>query len=468
MNNLHPEIQPNNASRREFLKRASVLSVAGSAGLPLAMSLSAISEAAAATATDYKAIVCVFLNGGNDYANTLVPYDSTNYNSYASLRSNIAIPQSSLIPTVLTPTTALPGGARYALHPNLAKLLPIFNAGKLAPILNVGTLMQPITKTQWTSGKAVVPPKLFSHNDQQSYVQSFGVEGTTTGWGGRIGDLYAAGNGNSTFTCISVTGNAVFVSGQSAVQYQVTPNGAVPITGIKSALFGSAACSSALRDLMIGARTNLFENEYSKITSRALTAGDQLTAGLTGAPAIATAFPANNWLGNQLKMVAKLISARNTLGAKRQVFFVSTGGFDTHSNLLTEHANLMTNLNDALAAFYAATVELGISDKVATFTASDFGRTLVSNDSGSDHGWGGVQFVMGGGVLGKSFVGTSPVFANNGPNDVGQGRLIPTTSVDQLASTLATWMGVSDSEQTVVLPNLKNFSTKNLGFMAPA
>jgi len=465
MNKFFPEIQPDNASRREFLKRASALSIVGSA-TPLAMSLAAMGEAAAATATDYKALVCVFLNGGNDYANTVVPYDGTSYAAYTSLRSNIAIPQSSLAATALNPTVALPNGVKYALNPNLIKLLPIFNGGQLAPVLNIGTLVQPITKAQWTSGKAVVPPKLFSHNDQQSYVQSFGVEGTTTGWGGRIGDLYAAGNGNSTFTCISVTGNAVYLSGQTSVQYQVTPSGAVPITGIKSALFGSSACSSALRDLMIGTRTNLFESEYSKITSRSVTAGDQLSAALTSTPAITTVFPANNWLGSQLKMVTRLLSARNTLGAKRQVFFVSMGGFDTHSNLLVAHGDLMTQLSEALAAFYASTVELGIATSVTTFTASDFGRTLVSNDSGSDHGWGGTQFVMGGSVLGKSFVGSSPVLANNGPNDVGQGRLIPTTSVDQVASTLATWFGLSATDQATVLPNLKNFTLRNLGFMA--
>jgi uncharacterized protein (DUF1501 family) len=461
--NHFPTIHPDNASRRAFLRRSAALSLAAGA-TPWALSLAAMGEAAAATATDYKALVCVFLYGGNDQSNTLVPYDSASYSAYQSLRSNIALDRGALAGTVLNPATPLAGGRQYALAPGLAPLLPLFDAGKLSVVLNVGTLVRPTTKAQYTAGSVQLPPKLFSHNDQQSYWQASSPEGATSGWGGRLGDLYAAGNGNATFTCVSVAGNAVYMSGKSAVQYQVTPNGPVPVAGIKSPLFGSAACSQALQALMTQPRTHLFESEYTRVTSRSISANDQLTAALSGVN-VQTAFPAGNSLGDQLKMVAKMIAARGATGAKRQVFFVSLGGFDTHDSLATAHPALMASVGNALAAFYQATLELGVADQVTTFTGSDFGRTLVSNTDGSDHGWGNMQFVLGGGVLGKSYVGTAPVPANNGPDDVGQGRLLPALAIEQYAATLAGWFGVSASDQASVLPNLGNFTTRNLGFM---
>lgn len=456
----HPPITPDNASRRAFLKRGAALSIAGGAA-PWALSLAAMGEAAAQAAPDYKALVCVFLYGGNDYANTLVPYDQPSYDLYQSFRANIALDRASLAATVLNPTVALPGGLQYALAPGLAPVLPVFNAGRMAVMLNVGTLVQPTTKAQYSARSVPLPPKLFSHNDQQSYWQAAWPEGATSGWGGRMGDLFMAGNGVSTFTCISATGNAVYLAGQQAVQYQVSSGGSLAINGIRNPLFGSNACSTALRNLVTQQRGHLFENEYSRVTRRSVEANEQLTAALANVN-ITTAFP-NNGLGNQLRTVARMIAARSALGARRQVFFVSQGGYDTHDSILTTHPNLMATLGGALAAFYDATVELGVANDVTAFTASDFGRTLLSNTDGSDHGWGGVQFVLGGAVRGASYVGTSPVLGNNGPDDVGQGRLLPTTSVEQLGATLANWMGVSASDQLLVLPNLANFSTRNLG-----
>jgi uncharacterized protein (DUF1501 family) len=429
------------------------------------MSLAAMGEAAAATAADYKALVCVFLYGGNDYANTLIPYDLTSYNSYQSLRGNIAIARTAVNPTLLVPAVPLADGRQFALAPELAPLLPIFDTGKMATILNIGTLIQPTTKLQYTNKSVPLPPKLFSHNDQQSFWQASAPEGATSGWGGRMGDLFAAGNGTSTFSCVSVSGNAVYLTGKTAVQYQVTASGSVPITGIKRPLFGSAACSTALQNMMVAQGTHLFEGEYARIAKRSIDANDQLSTALAGTT-LTTVFPTNNSLGDQLKMVAKMIAARNTLGAKRQVFFVSLGGFDTHDSLATVHPLLMAKVGDALAAFYQSTVDLGVADSVTSFTATDFGRTLVSNSSGSDHGWGGMQFVLGGAVKGKAFYGTAPIFANKGADDVGQGRLLPTVSVDQFGATLASWFGVSASEQALVIPNIGNYSLKNLGFMA--
>lgn len=459
-----PNIQPDNASRRAFLKRSAALSLAGSA-TPFALSLAAMGEAAAANASDYKALVCVFLYGGNDYANTLVPYDAPSYAAQLQYRSNLAIDRNSLTPLLLNPATALPDGRQYALAPGLDPLLPLFNTGKMGVLLNVGTLIQPTTKAHYSAGSVPLPPKLFSHNDQQSFWQSESPEGAASGWGGRIGDLFAAGNGNATFTAISVSGNAVYLSGKAAVQYQMTPAGSVPVAGLQSPLFGSAACSSALNQLMTASRVNLFENEYARVSARSISANTQVSSALSGV-SLATPFPTGNNLGDQLKMVARLIAARSTLGAKRQVFFVSIGGFDTHDSLLAVHPGLMKTVGDAMGAFHRATVELGVSSQVTAFTASDFGRTLVSNNDGSDHGWGSMHFVVGDAVKGQRFVGAAPVIANNGPDDVGQGRLLPSTSVDQYAATLATWFGVSATDLTSVLPNIANYSTRDLGFMA--
>ncbi|MFC0131253.1 Tat pathway signal protein [Massilia eurypsychrophila] len=460
----------NNQSRRAFLKRASALSVAGVAA-PWALNLAAMAEASAATASDYKALVCVFLYGGNDYANTLVPYDGASYAAYQQMRPSFAYAHAALSPTVLKPSaTPLDSSGTahtYALAPELAPLLPLFDAGRLGVILNVGTLVQPTTKLQYTSKSVKLPPKLFSHNDQQSVWQSSSPEGATSGWGGRIGDLFESGNGNATFTCVNVSGNAVFMSGKSAVQYQVSTGGSVPLAGLKAPLFGSSACSEALRTLVSQPRAHLLEHEYSRVTKRSIDADTVLTGALASSPALATAFPAGNNLADQLKMVARMISAGPALGAKRQVFFVSMGGFDTHDAMLTAHPGLLGGVAGALAAFQQATVELGLADKITTFTASDFGRTMSGNNDGSDHGWGSMHFVMGGAVKGQRFYGTAPVVANGGPDDVGQGRLLPTTSVDQLAATLGKWMGVSDSDLLGMLPSLVNYnaSARNLGFV---
>ena len=453
-----------NNSRREFLKRASAVSMTGVAA-PWALNLAAMGEAAAAAATDYKALVCVFLYGGNDYANTVVPYDLASHTAYKNQRAAIAIDRATLGGTVLNPSAALPGGRQYALAPELAPLVPLFDAGQMAVMLNVGTLVQPTTKLQFTNKSAPLPPKLFSHNDQQSVWQSSAPEGSRSGWGGRMGDLFAAGNGNATFTCVSVAGNAVFLSGQSAVQYQVTTNGSVPLNALKMPLFGSQACSDALKKLVTAPGTHLFETEHARVMKRSIEADAELTSALAGTTALRTVFPNGNTLASQLAMVARMISARTALTAKRQVFFVSLGGFDTHDGILTEHPALMATVGQALAAFQAATVELGVANSVTAFTASDFGRTLTTDGDGSDHGWGSMHFVLGGAVKGKAFYGAAPVIANNGPDDVGQGRLLPTMAVDQFAATLANWFGVSNTDAVSVLPNIGNYSVRDVGFM---
>jgi uncharacterized protein (DUF1501 family) len=451
-------------SRRAFLQRSAALGIAGGAA-PFVTTLGAIGEAAAATATDYKALVCVFLYGGNDYANTLVPYDQTSYDTYARIRPVLATPRANLAATLLNPSAAI-GGRQYALAPTMAPLLPVFDAGKMAVMLNVGTLAQPTTKAQYQARSVPLPPKLFSHNDQQSYFQSSSPEGATSGWGGRIGDLFQSGNGTAQLTCINASGNAVFLAGKSAVQYSLSTSGPIQLSG-NSSVFGSTAASTALKSLMTGTQANIFANEHAKVSKRSLDTNAQVTSALAASPAFSTVYPTGNNLADQLKIVARMISVSQELGAKRQVFFVSIGGFDLHDNLNAQHPTLLGRVATAMKAFYDHTVELGISDRVTTFTGSDFGRTLVPNDDGSDHGWGSMHFVMGGAVNGRRFYGTPPVLADNGPDDVGQGRLLPGVAVDQYASTLASWFGVSTGNMTTVLPNMGSYnqSTWNLGFV---
>ena len=470
----------NDLSRRAFLRRSKQVAVAGTAG-SWALGLAGIGEAAAFSAgSDYKALVCIFLQGGNDHNSTLIPYDSTNYDLYSAIRGGgagqtaggLTLGRANLAATVLTPSggQTLTNNIQYALAPELTRLKSLFNAGKLAPLLNVGPLIAPLTLAQYQSTNMTAnprPAKLFSHNDQQSTWQSSKPEGATDGWGGRMGDLALSSNTNSLFTCISATGNAVFLSGQNALAYQISPNGAPAVNGIKNALYGSNAGSSALRTLMTQSSNNVFEAEYNRVAKRAIDAESVINAALQPI-SLATSFRPpgeRNSLAEQLQIVARLIAARQPLGAKRQVFMVSMGGYDTHDNSIRTHSTLMGQLDFAMDAFYKSTVELGVADKVTTFTASDFGRTLQYNGDGSDHGWGSHHFVMGGAVNGGRYFGVAPQISVRSPDQVGQGRLLPTIAVDQYAATLASWFGVSTSELSSIAPNIGRFDGSNLGFM---
>ena len=461
MNPIHLQDQ----ARRAFLRRGALLGLAGSAA-PWALNLSMLGEAAAAGEPgDYKALVCVFLYGGCDYGNTLIPADAGSHASYSTIRGSLAIARDQLAATTLSPNVALPSGLQYALAPSLLPLKGLFDSGKLAVQLNVGPLMQPTTVAQYKAKSVRLPAKLFSHNDQQSTWQSDLPEGAASGWGGRMGDLMLSGNGGSVFSCISVTGNAVFLSGQQAVQYQLGSNGAVAINGTKSSLYGSATAQAALASLISSSRTHLFEDEYTRITRRSIDAEVRVTSALAALPTLATSFESSNSLAMQLRMVARVIAARGSLGPRRQVFMVSLGGFDMHDNLTDELPGLQAKVAGAMKSFHDATVELGVSQQVTAFTASDFGRTLSVNGDGADHGWGNHHMVLGGAVKGGRFYGKPPAVAVNGPDDVGQGRLLPTTSVDEYAATLATWFGVSDTDLAGVVPNIGNFNTRNLGFV---
>ena len=458
-------------SRRTVLARAGQLGFLGAAA-PLAMNLASAAEAAAIGADDYRALVCVFLYGGNDHGNTLVPFDAANYARYRGIRGAVGFQHKDLEATALTPIRAqtLTDDLRYAFAPYCPRMKVLFQGGKLAPLLNVGSLVTPLTLAQYKSSNRALyplPPKLFSHNDQQCVWQAMGSEGASVGWGGRIGDLAMAGNDHALLTCISAAGNAVFVSGDKALQYQISPEGAIAVKAFSEPEYGSPAISEALRQLMTQPRSHAMENELTILARRSI----EMEGVVNGALAkvdLKTNFdpvPGDNPLANQLRIVARLIGARKQLGVKRQVFFVSLEGFDHHSNLVAKHAELMAKVDEALASFYIATVELGVQRQVTAFTASDFGRTLANNGDGSDHGWGSHHYVVGGAVHGGRFYGTAPHVSVDTEDQVGQGRLLPSTSIDQYAATLARWFGVPDGEMATILPNIGNFDRTPLGFV---
>jgi uncharacterized protein (DUF1501 family) len=480
-------LQPQLHSRRAFLRRSAQLALTGAA-LPTAMNLAAIGEAAAFNANDYKALVCVFLFGGNDYGNTVVPYDDTSHGLYSAIRTGVALTKPSLAPTLLNPSTSLANGLQFALHPTMTGLAGLFNAGQAAVQLNVGPLVAPTTRTQYRNRTVPLPAKLFSHNDQQSTWQSFATEGSTVGWGGNMGDLALSSNTNSLFTCMSVSGNTVFLSGDSAMSYQVGTGGAVKINGVTSNVYGSAPVRAAMDLLTQQSRAHKLEHEYNRVTARSIGATNAITGGLalpyaasdsTNFAPFTTAVLNQNSLAAQLKMVARLIAARDNLGVKRQVFFVALGGFDMHDGLLNGHNSQLARVSSAMTAFYESTKALGVDQQVTAFTASDFGRTLASNGDGSDHGWGSHHLMVGGAVNGAAFYGSPPpVSVGNSTTDafdqwhVGSGRLLPSTSVDQYVATMARWFGVEPGEMSGVIPNIGNFGVSgypvDLGFMKPS
>jgi len=455
-------------NRRIFLQRTGQLAILGSAS-SFSLGLAGLGEASASTSTnDYKALVCVFLYGGNDHANTILPSDAENYAKYRSERGSIALEREELLNTVLTLPDELKvtDDIKYSLNPALSRMAKKFHDGNLAPVLNVGPLAAPLTKAEFehpNNSSFPRPSKLFSHNDQQSTWQSFSPEGKKSGWGGRIADLAQSANQNAVFTSINATGNAIFMSGDVTVPFKVGFSGAKRAFGLTN-LYGSKAAGDAMRKILGTHHSHAFEQDYCTMTERSLKYGSLINDAFHS-KRINTQFNQKNSLAKQLEVVARMIAGREQLGVSRQVFMVSLGGFDHHANLLKRHESCLTQLDEALSAFYSATVELGVSSQVTTFTASDFGRTLTSNGDGSDHGWGGHHFVLGGAVRGGTLYGRAPHISTKSDDQVGRGRLLPTTSVDELSSTLGLWMGVSSSDLSRIAPNIGRFSQPNLGFM---
>ncbi len=449
-------------SRRHFLKTATQFSAMGAAA-PIALNLAGIQAAAAQTADDYRALVCVFLFGGNDQTSTLVPFDSTEFSAIAAARGGIARPAADFISLG---NVASQGNRSFALAKELSPLADLYMQKKMSIVANVGPMYTPLTKARFEASAPGVPPQLFSHNDQQSVWQSSGVEGATVGWGGRFGDLLASRNtSNPVFTSMSANGTAVFLYGNTVQQFQIDSGGPATVSSLDR-LYGSTEAGAALREIITASPSPLFESHLGEVTRRSLKANQTLKDVLATAAPLTTVFDETNSLAKQLRMVARLISARKSLGMGRQVFFVGMGGFDSHSGLVKDLPGLHTKVANAMASFYAATVELSVANLVTTFSASEFGRTLTSNGDGSDHGWGGHQFVMGGAVNGGTIVGSYPSIALGTAEDLGRGRLLPTTSTSQLAATLGSWFGVPTGSLADALPYINNFDVKNLGLFA--
>lgn len=454
-------------SRRQFL-RGSVCAAVGMTSLAAtAFDLRRIA-AAAPLDGDFKALVCVFLYGGNDSNNVLVPR-GTDYGAYAAARSSLALPQDSL-----RPIAPLSGGdgRQWGLHPNLPGLQNLFNAQRLALVANVGPLVAPVTRAEYLAGTAALPPQLFSHSDQTMHWQTaIPDQPGRSGWGGRTADLLHTLNTNAQVAMsMSLAGNNTFQIGTAVTQYQVSSEGSIGLGWYYDGNEWNHPPSIAIRKLMARSYGNLFQKGYRDVFQRALDQDRVLAGALEAAPPLATVFPDTD-LGAQLRMIARLISVREALGLRRQIFFCAADGYDLHdsqigaSALVGPHADLLAELDGALSAFYAATAELGVASSVTAFTASDFGRTYISNGEGSDHGWGAHHFVVGGAVSGGRFYGQVPALAVDGPDDSGDGRWIPTISVDEYSATLARWFGVSASDLGLVFPNLGRFDTPDLGFL---
>jgi uncharacterized protein (DUF1501 family) len=448
--------------RRHFLKHA------GALGGSVALAQLGLLAARAQTATDYKALVCLFLYGGNDSNNTIVPLDSAGYASYAATRGPLALAQGALLPLA-----EAGGAAGFGLHPALGGamgLQALWDSGQLAVVRNVGTLVQPLTKAQYLSAANPKPSSLFSHIDQQHQWQaSLSVSPSDSGWGGRLADQLASLNaGASVPSMISTAGNNLFVTGKATQALTVPTTGSFGLRGFDRSAAGVARLA-ALNALLGTDRGTDLLDAAQDVMSGAIASSAILNPILTNTTTAASGYftGLTSGIARQLLQVAKLIEARASLGARRQVFLVSLGSFDTHTNELNAHNTLYAELGVALKAFHDAMTGIGAAQQVTSFTLSDFSRTYKPNtNGGTDHAWGAHHFVAGGAVKGRAYYGTMPTLALGGPDDEGsEGRWIPTTSVDQYAATLASWFGVDATGLASVLPNLAAFSPSTLGFV---
>ena len=456
-------------TRRHFLKKMAL--GVGSASLLATQSKLQLMQSAMAMGTDYsgftdhKSLVCIFLFGGNDSYNMLVPYEQAAYNQYNTVRSNLAISRDSLLPL---------NGNEYALHPSMPDLQALYNADNLAVMGNVGPLIQPTTRAEFQNKSAQLPAYLFSHDHQQKFWETgTAATGSTNppGWGGRMIDMLITANADQSSPALfSLSGNSVWQRGEMPLDFVLNPNSGVE--QIKAFTENSwpryknsriAAWQKILQQSSPSLLNQQLNDTYIRTDERIGNLVDQYAL----APEITTVFPEQGSFSNQLSTVAKMISIRENLGMKRQIFFVGIGGWDTHGNQLTDHAERLSTLNGGLSSFYEATEELGVKDSVTTFTASEFGRTLSINGDGTDHAWAGHHLVMGGAVDGGKIHGEMPQLILDGPDDAQDtGRLIPKQGIDQYGATLGKWMGMTDSDLLEIFPNLSNFNSTDLGFMS--
>ncbi len=450
-------------NRRDFLIRSSAAAMASAPGF-------AYSQGFGVTApfADYRALVCVFLHGGNDSFNMLVPNTTAEYNAYAASRQNLAILREDLLP--INPVSLAPGSEPFGLHPTMGGIRDLFESGNAAFVANLGPLVEPTSLADYQNQSVILPPQLFSHNDQQSQWHSLkGANTSKTGWAGRIADLIRADVSNQRMaTNASLSGTVSFQSAEHTTAYVMGQNGPLQFTGFSndpaSILFDQ---KQAFQSVLDAPYDSIYERGFAAIQSRAVDAADTVSTAILNAEnsgIITTVFPAT-LLGTQLSTVAKLIASRVELDMQRQVFFVGIGGFDTHDDQIVNQPGLLSGISEAMTAFYDATVDIGVADSVTAFTQSDFGRTLTSNGDGTDHAWAGNQLVVGGAVQGRDIYGTYPVLEIGSDEDVGGGRMIPSISADQYAATLSRWFGIPDADLDIVAPNLSNFAQRDLGFM---
>ena len=495
-------------SRRDFIRRAACAAV-GTAAMTAAIRDLRFMNAAVAQSNilpgDYKALVCIFLQGGNDSNNMIIPTLASQYANYAAIRTPVlAIPQSAILPV-----TSLDGdGNTYGLHPSCPELQTLFGEGKLAFLFNTGTLVYPITRAQYLAGTTARPPQLFSHADQQTQWQtSVPDQPPLTGWGGRCADLLNAVQPNTPISLmVSLAGANTFEVGNIVQQYSVSTSGAISLS-LPGTPSGGANTNRlpTLMSLLGLPYSNLQAQAYASVAEQAINTSTLLNNAISNTAAAnywtnenyltnVTGFPTKitpseggaaftSTLSPQLQMVARLIAAGSTaasnggFGMKRQIFFCQVGGYDLHTGqtdysnnnpnnvMLGAHTNLLAELSQSMYAFQRAMEQLGLSNNVTSFTASDFGRTFPSNGQGSDHGWGSHHLILGGAVNGQRTYGQFPALTVNGPNDTSTGRWIPTTAIDQYFATLATWFGIDPGNLATVFPNIGRFPSSNLGFI---